>query len=247
MAQPLPLTTKVLVPSEDLPGYYAFLQKFGFHPIELAADAVPTKYTEFFRVTDGQILLTLMKSDIKGIHLAMFTPKIDELAKRLQWTSGVNIFRNDDTTINEIDIVAPGNMMIYIHPTAQFNLHELADSALNPRCGALFEYSIAVPNLDSAIEFWKVFGFTVQQKNEGPVPSAIIGDHGFTIGLHQDPKFDGPALSYAANDSKAKIAAIRKAGIEPIVTLENKDKETVNASFQAPEGLVINIYHVRPK
>jgi hypothetical protein len=111
----------------------------------------------------------------------------------------------------------------------------------------LIEYSIGVHNLAEAIAFWKVLGFEVRSKQDGVMPSAIVSDGGFTIGLHQDPKFDGPALSYAAKDSKAKIAAIRKNGIEPIITMENAAKETVNASFQAPEGLIVNIYNVKPK
>jgi hypothetical protein len=198
-------------------------------------------HSEILRLTDGQIFLTLMRAEFKGIHLAMFTDHIEEYASLIPKDKIANIEHGAGNTIDEIDISAADGVGIFMYPSAT---NILPDSILNEKLGAFVEFSIGTTNLDADIAFWKTLGFNLVSKETKPTPTAKVSDGRFTIGLHAEPSFNGPALSYATPNAALKIAAIRASGIEPIVTLQNKKGEVIGASFQAPEGLIINVYQL---
>ncbi len=231
------LNTRVLIPCLDMTRYAAFLEKFGFHTSSQLG--VPNEaQTALLRLTDGQIFLTLMRAEFKGVHLAMFTDDIAAYEKQIPKAAIANIDRNG-SSIDEIDISAPGGVGIFMHPSP---VSTLPDSVLNEKIGAFVEFSIGVTNLDSAITFWKSLGYQITSQQAKPYPSATLKKDNFVIGLHTDPNFDGPALSYATTNVVTKIALIKASGIEPITTIQNNKGETVGASFQAPEGLIVNVY-----
>ena len=183
-----------------------------------------------------------MKSDKPHTDLAIFTDNINEIAKRFEHRQGVNSFLADDSSISEIDIIAPGGITVYVHPTTQ---RATTDTLRSLTRGKFMEFSLAVTNLDSAIAFWKLFDYNVVSfDSSSSHPSARMAGRDFTIGFYTNPQFEVPALTYASMNGVGDIAAIRKGGIEPIVTLENKKGETVMATFQAPEGLYVKIHTV---
>jgi hypothetical protein len=193
-------------------------------------------------MTDGQVFTTLMRTDApQPVFLALFSDRINDIANSLSWTKDVNVFRKDDSTITEIDIKAPGGVMLFVHPLSQ-KTHE-PERTPNPKCGAFIEFSTSVPNIDSAVIFWKLFGFDLTYKGNDPLPLARVSDGEFSIGLHQDP-YTEPGLQYGSEEAIKQIAAIRITGTEPITTMQNKKGDTVTASFQAPEGLIINMYRI---
>jgi predicted lactoylglutathione lyase len=234
------LSTRVLIPCVDMTRYAAFLEKFGFH-----TSAQPTmpreSQAEILRLTDGQIFLTLMRVEFKGVHLAMFTDHIDDYLKSVPKEAIANVEHGPGNVVSEVDISAADGVGIFMHPSSA---NVMPDSILNEKIGTFVEFSIGVPDIDKALAFWKTLGYTVTSRETKPHPAARVSDGHFIVGLHSDPDFNGPALSYAVPNAAVKIAAIKASGIEPIVTLQNKAGVTIGASFQAPEGLIINIYQV---
>jgi hypothetical protein len=225
---------RVVLPSRDFSTYSKFLHTFGFHTLDSLSDIC--------RLTDGQIFTTLMKTDEpEKVFLALFTDHINDIEAKLSWMKDVNVFRNNDSSITEIDVKAPGGVMLFLHPSSQ-TIRE-PERIPNKRCGAFIEFSVSVPNVDSAANFWKLFGFDITYKGNDPLPLVRVSDGEFTIGLHQDP-YTEPGLQYGSEEAIGQIAAIRKSGIEPITTMQNKKGDTVTASFQAPEGLIINIFRI---
>lgn len=235
------LSTRVLIPCVDMTGYAAYLEKFGFH-----TSSQPTmpreSQAEILRLTDGQIFLTLMRVEFKGVHLAMFTDHIEDYLKAIPKDAIANVEHGPGNVVSEIDISAADGVGIFMHPSSS---NVMPDSILNEKIGTFVEFSIGVPDVDKAIAFWKTLGYAVTSREAKPYPSARLSDGHFMIGLHADKNFNGPALSYAVPNAALKIAAIRASGVEPIVTLQNKVGEVIGASFQAPEGLIINIYEVK--
>jgi hypothetical protein len=225
-------STRLLLPARDFASYARFLHTFGFATTDSTHDIV--------RMSDGQLLLALMHiEDLQGPQLAMFVDDIDHIDTLLAMQSGVNVFRDENGAINEIDVKAPGGVMLFIHPSVQGSLQKPAMTA-NLACGALVEFSVAVTDLDAAAAFWKLFGFEQTYAGASPHPMRRVSDGTFVIGLHQDANTER-GLTYASKTAESQIAGIRSHGVEPILSSDGKNGGGVMASFQAPEGLIVTI------
>ncbi|HYM21245.1 MAG TPA: hypothetical protein VEW28_09640 [Candidatus Kapabacteria bacterium] len=233
---------RVVLPSRDFPTYSKFMHTFGFRTLDSLADIC--------HLFDGYVNVTLMHlNEPQKIFLSLTADRIAAIADSLSWLKDVNVFRRNDSSITQIDVKAPGGIMLSIYPSPKF-IKDPSSSGSNITRGArapwdrsFIEFSLRVPNIDSAITFWKLFGFNVTYKGNEPMPLARVSDGEFSIGLHQDPNTE-PSLQYSSKNAIRQIAAIRKAGIEPITTTQNKKGEAETASFQAPEGLIFNIYQI---
>jgi hypothetical protein len=227
---------QVLLPCRDVQGYARFLQKFGFHTRDSLRDIV--------RMTDGQVLVAAMNmEDVHGVFLSLFVDDLPYLDSLLSTWSGVNSFRDENGIVNEIDVKAPGGVTLYIHQSEQGSRAK-PDMTINPACGALVEFTVSVTNLDSAVAFWKTFGF--EQTFEALVPHPVrrVSNGVFSIGLHLSPNTE-TSLTYASKTAAKQIESIRALGIEPIIANDGTDGGGVMASFQAPEGLIINMLGLR--
>jgi hypothetical protein len=245
-AQPREVT-HVLLSGSDVTAYSAFLKKFGFRAAEKGSESADPD-SLIVRLNDGQIELavmknTLLKDNFIGTSLAMFTDSIESIAawlKELDYNPEVIMA---DGSVKEVDVMAPGNIRLFIHPAKKIVYP--ADIP-NPICGTLLEFTTDVPDIEKAFLFWQKFGYRPTLKGEKPYPYCILHhENNFSIGLHVVDHPEPPSLAYGAFDAKQKVAAIRRGGTEPIIVNMDEKGETDNAMFQAPEGLVINIYTIK--
>ncbi|MBS1904323.1 MAG: VOC family protein [Bacteroidetes bacterium] len=228
---------RLLLPARDFSGYAKFLHTFGFTTLDSVHSIV--------RLGDGQVFAALMRLDdeLKGPQLALFVDDIGHVDTLLSTESGVNVFRGEDGQISEIDVHAPGGVMLFIHPSAQGSMQQPPMTA-NPACGAFVEFSVPVTDVDAAAKFWKLFGFAESYRGEQPHRVVRLGNGSFTIGLHQDPNTER-SITYASRTAAEMIEAIRAKGIEPILSDDGKNGGAVMASFESPEGLIVNILGLR--
>jgi hypothetical protein len=225
---------RVLLPCRDVPAYSRFLHTFGFLTIDSLRDIC--------RMSDGQVFVTLMQmNDLSGVHLALFVDDIAHLDSVLSNIGGVNSFRDENGVLNEIDVKAPGGITLFVHQSLQGSVAKPA-MTINPACGAFVEFSVSVTDLPQAVAFWKIFGFEPSYSGNDPLPMSCVSNGSFSIGLHQNPNTE-PSITYASKNAADQIAAIRKRSVEPI--LSQDDTHGAGASFQAPEGLIVNIFGVK--
>jgi hypothetical protein len=227
---------QLVLPCRDVQGYTQFLQKFGFSTMDSLRDIA--------HLTDGQIFLAVMRmEDTHKEALALFVDDLPHLDTVLSMWSGVNAFREENGTVNEIDVKAPGGLLLYIHQSEQGS-RQVPAMTINPACGAFVEFTARVTNLDSAVAFWRAFGFEQTYSSNSPHPMSRVSNGSFSIGLHLDPNTES-SITYASKSAAQQIEAIRARGVEPILSNDGKDGSPVMASFQAPEGLIINILGLR--
>jgi hypothetical protein len=239
--------THVLISATDLQPTYSYLQKFGFQFSDGAK--TPEANAEIVRMKDGQIGLSIIKNSLLkdkfiGLNLAMFTDSIETVAA---WLKGLNynpdIITDDHNSISEIDVMAPGNVRLFIHPKKDIVYPEAVP---NPTCGEFLEFSTCVTDVETGIIFWERFGYRIVLKGFKPHPYAILRhENNLSISLQTPDKPLPPSLDYGDYDAKQKVAAIRTSGVEPFEVNMQEKGETDNAMFRGPEGLVINIFTIK--
>lgn len=228
-------SVQIVLPGRDVARYTKFMHTFGFQTTDSVRDIC--------RMTDGQVFAAVMRNEqLSGVHLALFVDDITHLDSILSRMGGANSFRDDDGHLNEIDVKAPGGTMLFIHQSVQGSMAKPA-MTINPACGAFVEFSTTVTDLAEAVAFWKIFGFEPSYSGNDPMPMTRVSNGSFSIGLHQNPNTE-TSITYASKTASEQIAAIRKNSVEPILSQDDPKGVSSGASFQAPEGLIINIVKI---
>jgi len=78
-------SARIAISSSDIPTSYEFYKKFGFTPVGDATEDV-TSDTKLLRLTDGQIIMTLLKETFKSPIIAYFADELTGIEKLVQKT-----------------------------------------------------------------------------------------------------------------------------------------------------------------
>jgi catechol 2,3-dioxygenase-like lactoylglutathione lyase family enzyme/predicted enzyme related to lactoylglutathione lyase len=238
-------SARIAVSSNNIPASYEFYKKFGFKPIDGSNPDISSS-TSFLRLTDGQIILTLLKETFKSPILAYFADDLTSIAPVITKHVPDAEVTTDETGINEIIFKAPGGLTIDIHRDRKN--HSLKPSGTeNPACGTFGELTLGVGNRDSAITFFKHFGFEPTGTYNMPYPWAIAKDGNIVLGIHQNPDLQGAFITYFSSKAEAQIQALVKAGIPIVKEIPDGTGKTHNATFLSPDGVYFNIFYFAGK
>ncbi len=238
-------SARIAISSSDIPTSYEFYKEFGFAPLGDASEDI-TSDTKLLRLTDGQIILTLLRETFKSPIIAYFADDLTMIEKLVKKTVTDAEVKRDDKGISEIIFKSPGGVTIDIH-RSEANTSLKPSGAENPKCGTFSELSIGVPNRDSAVTFWKQLGFDASGVYNVPYPWGIVKDGNIVLGLYQSEDVKGAMLTYYSSKAEAQIQALVKAGIPIIHETPDPSGKKLNASFRSPDGVYFKVFYYAGK
>ncbi len=237
-------SARIAVSSSDIPTSYEFYTEFGFAPLGDASEDI-TSETKFLRLTDGQIILTLLKETFKSPIIAYFAEDLTAIEKLVKKTVPDAEVKRDEKGISEIIFNSPGGVTVDIHRSEATSLKP--SGAENPKCGTFSELTIGVPSRDSAVAFWKQLGFDASGVYNVPYPWAIVKDGSIVLGLYQSEDVKGAMLIYYSSKAEAQIEALVKAGIAIIHETPDQSGKKLNATFRSPDGVYFKLFYYAGK
>lgn len=110
--------------------------------------------------------------------------------------------------------------------------------------GRFLEIGIATHDILASVEFYERLGFTQAQTGDTwPHPYGVLTDGRLHLGLHQT-RLDSPALTFVRPGIADHLAALERAGIEPVAT--NIGGEIFNEiAFRDPAGQPVRLLEAR--
>lgn len=232
-------SARIAISSNDIPTSYEFYMKFGFSPFDSSAPE-PNSDSKIFRMTDGQIILTLLKETFKSPIIAYFAEDLTGIENLVKKNVIDAEIKRDDKGISEIMFKSPGGVTVDIHRSAATMKPSGAE---NPKCGTFGELTIGVPSRDSAVAFWKQLGFDVFGIYNVPYSWANVKDGNIVLGLHQSDEVNGALLTYYSANADAQIQSFVKAGIPIIHELSDPSGKKLKATFRSPDGVYFNVFY----
>lgn len=221
----------IAVSCNDITASLPFYTALGFTTLYTDNETAPS----IARITDGMIVLALIREDFGTPALAYFTTDIQNIVYSLQQLHiDVQTGTGTQGEITQAHCIGPNGVSIWIHP----HRNALQPSGTtNPVCGSFGELSIGIDDLASSLQQWEKLGFNAVHQSTVPYPFAIISDGAMVIGLYQSGTLYKPTITYFASDMASRIAQLQKAGI--VVTEEfppEADGSWGGAFTQSPDG-----------
>lgn len=229
--------SRVELTSRDLLESLTWWARLGFSPIRRPGDRVDSALT----LSDGQIVITLVKRSQPSPTLIFRTENIDAMKRDLEVLGFRRDIETEDTTIREIRLRSPNNVFVSIRDkNIETEIRPTAE--LNPVCGKLTELSTAAEVLDVEQSWWSKLGFTVARGDAKPYPFVNMTS-GFTeIGIHEARNIPSLTLTYFMPDMLQRIARLTNQGLEPSEVLPGLDSQVRNAVYVSPDGQVVYLF-----
>jgi ribosomal-protein-alanine N-acetyltransferase len=232
--------TAFTITTPNLEQSLAFYKQLGYAELHRANWPFP-----WIQISDGVVLIMLRQDPQPYIALTYYVKNIDKVVAALEQKDVVfagkakpgdavkrYLFHSPDglniSLVNLMDgFKQPkGPGMLAMPPEDYFK----PEQYVNKTCGLFGEFAHPVADLEASLVFWNLLGFEAISKYDAPYPWAIVTDGLSIVGLHQTNTFQYPAITYFAVDMQAKIAGLKKAGLNNFT-----DKDAGNTVLTAPE------------
>ena len=187
------------------------------------------------RMTDGQILVTLMEQDFQSPAMAYFHADPERLASDLQG-KGLAIRNASPSgfTVTPFDGVD-----VYVHQRPM-ETAERHTGAKNDVLGYLDAFSIGVQDVAATRRTAENIGFFVQEEWGMPQPRSDVTDGLMTVAFHQ--RQARPYLAYAVEITDDLVAHLQ-ADDGLTVTVTEIDGEISYVRVTTPEGTRVVLLH----
>lgn len=185
--------------------------------------------------SDGHLQIQLTASEKWHSGIVLFTEQpLDGLAAALQLT-GVQTVVQD----NKIRMVAPDGLALYWIHLKDYDFPKQPPSG-KTLCGAFYELSLEVDDLEASKLFWESVGFE-KKLPEGDLSNWLtMSNKLLNIGLYEKGScpypFRSPALSWFNKDAKQILMGLRQAGFDFAFVLPTEAGEPEEAILESPEG-----------
>jgi predicted lactoylglutathione lyase len=221
----------------NLDSSLAFYEKLGF--TKIASNDYPFHWAQ---VSDGSLLITLRNDAAQVISLSYFTNDLDNVIAQLE-KNGVTFFQRPKEgdplrryyikSPDGLTIVVSSNLAGFKQPTGITLLNmkpeDFGDPSKypNPQCGVFGEFAQPVADLEASIAFWTKLGFTVKAQMKTPYPYAILTDGKMILGLHQESRFNYPAITYFGGNTEKRVRALKEKGLTHITEFTGPKNQAV--------------------
>ena len=220
-------TARVIVSTTALVASADAWQRVGF--------AVHDQSEGFARLTDGQVLLTLIEDVFPSPALAYFHADPEQLARDLQ-----------DRGIEQRDVSAKGltitpflGVDVYVHQRSS-DKAERHTGERNNVLGYLDAFSVGLPDVSAARRTAEDLGYFVQEEWGMPAPRSDVTDGLITIAFQQ--RTASPYLAYAVEITDELIEHLQELeGVTVQVREINGDISYIRLTM--PEGTQIVLLH----
>lgn len=209
-----------------------FYQRLGFS----AAQVGETWSHPYAVVTDGRIFIGLHQYEFDSPSLTFVKPDLWRQIEALE-TLGVEFaFRKlGDNVFNEAGFRDPNGVMVTMIEARTFS-PPAREPAEVSACGYFVEFGIPCTDTDASKRFWEQLGFVAVDEVERPFKRVELTSDFLNLGLYGTRELRRPVLTFIDPDMPARIARIRKLGIESSPRLPPALDPETTAMLIAPEG-----------
>jgi len=187
------------------------------------------------RLTDGQILVTLMEQDFNSPAIAYFHADPERLAADLQGKG----LATRDASPSGFTVTPFDGVDIYVH-RRPMEAAERHSGAKNDVLGYLDAFSVGVPDVAAARRTAENLGFFVQEEWGMPQPRSDVTDGLMTVAFHQ--RQARPYLAYAVEITDDLLAHLQ-ADDGLTVAVTEIDGEISYVRVTTPEGTRVVLLH----
>lgn len=187
-------------------------------------------------LTDGVLVVGLHDYSFPSPSLTWVRPDLARHLDALRARVGELAFAKvSEDEFNEAGFTDPDGQMVALLEARTYSPPEVARPG-GTILGQFAEYSMPVSDLDRSIAFWEPLGFVAVDQGREPFPWASLTSDTLNLGLYQQPRMRGPALSFREPDMDDRIAYLRAQGyaLDPGTPIGRQPGE--GAALSAPEG-----------
>jgi hypothetical protein len=187
------------------------------------------------RLTDGQVLLTIMAGDACPLALVYFAPSLQSVGDKLL-AAGIEIHGSATTSWH---VRGPGSIEWWIHSaTAATVVHRSGEGS--PVLGYLDGIVVPVDDVNAATEWAQKLGYLVADAWDEPAPQADLTDGLATLSFREQDQ-TAPYLHYTADLDDEWVEAATEAVGTRLSVRRTQDGAVLLATIAMPDGVLIMI------
>jgi len=187
------------------------------------------------RLTDGQILISILPQDPAPLAVAYFAPSLQSVGDKLLASQ----FEMSGSNMTGWHVVGPGMMEWWIHPATPATIEQRSGEG-SPILGYFDAVVIPVSDAKDAAEWAQLCGYFIADQWESPMPQVDLTDGLVNISFRQQQK-SAPFLHYTADLDEGWIEEATEA-LGDRLTLHHDDNGRASlAIFAMPDGCTIMV------
>lgn len=186
--------------------------------------------------TDGQLVIGLHDYSFPSPSLTWVRPNLARHLDVLRDCVGDLAFAKvSEDEFNEAGFTDPDGQMVALLEARTYSPPEVARPG-STILGQFAEFSLPVTDLERSVDFWEPLGFVAVEKGREPFPWAALTSDTLNLGLYQQPRMRGPAITFREPDMDDRIAYLQAQGftLDPGTPISWRPAE--GAILTAPEG-----------
>ncbi|MBI2793707.1 MAG: hypothetical protein HYX66_03535 [Ignavibacteria bacterium] len=230
--------TRLVMSCKDIIKSMSWWTKLGFNP----APGIPIHPDSALSLTDGQIIITLVKESLPSPILMFSSSRIKDLRDTLAANNINTTFDLKGPSLGEVRLLSPNGVYIAVRPVTDEPFRPVSGDS-NIICGKVTEFSIGTSYLKKEREYWEHLGFTVKRTATIPYPYALMMDGNIVIGLHENRDIPTLTITYFAEDMVDRIDRLHKSGVEITEELSDPSGKMANGRAISPDGQIVFLFN----
>jgi len=219
--------SRIVIASQDPSSSRGAWEQLGFE------DAGSTQ--EISRLTDGQILLSLIQHEDPSPGLAYFAPSLQSVADRIL-AAGLPY---EGTQSTSLCLTGPGDLTIWIHPATTENVvHRTGEGS--PFLGYYDALVVPVEDVDAAAVWAQKCGYFIADQWDDPNPQVDVTD-GLNVISFRKQAVRSPILHYTADMDNDWVESITEACGEMLKVHRGESGNVTMAVIGMPDACMIFI------
>lgn len=221
-------TARIIISCDNLEDSIDAWERIGF--------VVESTFQGIVRITDGQVLVTLLAEEFDSPALAYFN-SAPEILYNSCLDSGLRVERNEKGVVKLSELLG---LDVYVHPR-EIEEQELPSGEQSPLFGYFDGLAVAVDDVTETRMLAEDLGFFVQEEWFGDTAQSDVTDGLMLLSLRS--KLATPMLTYSAHIDEDLIQSVTQAlGSNAEITRHESGRAWF-VRLRMPEGTLITIAH----
>ncbi len=218
---------RILIPSSDPASARSAWEDLGFEDAGSDGDVV--------RLTDGQILCTLMPGDAGPLAAVYFAASLQSVGDKLT-SAGITAH---GSALTHWQVPGPGSMSWWIHPATAANvIHRSGEGS--PLLGYVDAIVVPVDDVQAAATFAQKVGYVIADAWETPQPQVDCTDGLLTLSFREQGA-GIPFLHYEADLDDEWVTQATEAVGDRLTVRRDADGSILLATIAMPDDVLIMV------
>ncbi|MGW8370590.1 MAG: VOC family protein [Gammaproteobacteria bacterium] len=228
---------EISVQTPDIQASLAFYEELGFTQLPVGE----TWSHPYAVVTDGHLYIGLHDYQFDSPALTYARPGLAGRVRSLEDTGIRFAFRKlSDDQFNEAGFRDPDGQMVALLEARTYSPYTGGeeDFSILGRCS---EYCIPVSDVGASVAFWEPLGFVMTDREEDPVPRALLISDCINIGLCGGNRLLRPGLVFTEPDMDKRIEFLIAKNMHIARPSPLPNAGDTSAVLASPEGLDMHL------